>query len=186
MIRICLLWALPVVGLAHPALETRINDLTQAITQVPDSAELYLRRGHLYAQHGDADLARKDYEAARLISESAQVLAALGDLHYAAGEHARAHTLFAAALDKSEDHTAAWLGQARASVALGDYELATISYRTYFERADHPQPGYMAAAVRAIAPHDRDAAIDLLSAALERLGPVPTLLKLEEQLNTPQ
>ena len=31
------------MGLAHPALETRINDLTQAITQVPDSAELYLR-----------------------------------------------------------------------------------------------------------------------------------------------
>ena len=93
-----------------------------------------------------------------------------------AGEH------FAKAVQMAGESPSAWLGQAKTAVALGANELALLSYRAYFQFADNPQPGYIAAAVRDIAPYDRHAAIALLNDALERLGPVPTLTTLGEKL----
>ena len=76
----------------------------------------------------------------------------------------------------------AWLGQAKAVAELGLHDLVLLSYRTYFTLEANPQPGYFAAAVRAIAPYDRAAAQRLLEEAIERLGPVPTLTQLAATL----
>ena len=81
MIRACFLWALSFAVVAHPALETRIDDLNQAIARAPSSAELYLQRGYLQAQHGKTDQARQDYETAQQLSDSANVRVALGILY---------------------------------------------------------------------------------------------------------
>jgi Tfp pilus assembly protein PilF len=181
--RICLLWALPLVVLAHPAIETQISDVSRAIVQAPDSPALYLRRGLLHTQHGDRELARQDFEAARALTDSADVQIALGNLYFSEDDPVRAGEHFARAIEMADESPSAWLGQAKTAVALGANELALLSYRAYFQFADNPQPGYLAAAVRDIAPHDRQAAIALLNDALKRLGPVPTLTKLAEKLN---
>lgn len=182
MSRICLLWALPLLVLAHPAVETQIGDLSRAIVRTPDSPALYLRRGLLHAQHGDRELARQDFEAAQVLTDSADVQIALGNLYFSEDDPVRAGEHFAQAIQMAGESPSAWLGQAKTAAALGANELALLSYRTYFQLADNPQPGYLAAAVRDIAPYDRQAAITLLNDALERLGPVPTLTKLADKL----
>ena len=182
MMRACLLWALPFAVLAHPTIETRIDDLNRAIAKAPTSAQLYLRRGYLHAQHGKTDQARQDYETAQQFSDGTNVRVALGNLYLHKGDHLKAHESFKAALAKSKDSSPAWLGQAKTAIALGAYELATLSYNRYLKFSNNPQPGYIAAAVRAIAPYDRKAAIELLNDGLEKFGPVPTLTALAEEL----
>ena len=182
MSRICLLWALPLMVFAHPALEIQISDLSRAINLSPGASGLYLKRGLLHQRHGNRDLAKQDFEAARALVDSADVQVALGNLYLAEGDPGRASVYFAEAIKLSCKSSAAWLGQAKTATALGADELALQSYRTYFQVADNPQPGYLAAAVRDIAPHNRVAAITLVNDALERLGPVPTLIKLAETL----
>lgn len=183
MRRICLLWAFPLVTFAHPALETRISDLSGAINLSPDSAGLYVRRGLLHARHGDRYLAKQDFEAAQVLTDSPEVQVALGNLYLSEDDPERASEYFAEAIEMSDEYPSAWLGQAKTAVALGAYEFALVSYRTYFQVTDNPQPGYLAAAVRDIAPYNREAAIALVNDALERLGPVPALTKLAEKLS---
>ena len=72
--------------------------------------------------------------------------------------------------------------EAKAAAELGLHDLVLLSYRTYFALEANPQPGYFAAAVRAIAPYDRAAAQHLLEEGIERLGPVPTLMELTASL----
>jgi len=182
MIRFFLLLGVPLMLMAHPSIETRIHDLDRAIEQAPLAPQLYLMRGQLYASHGDESRAKKDFESAQALNDNAQVQVALGHHFLSSGDYQQANDSFAQAIRMNSSEARAWLGQAKAAAELGLHDLVLLSYRTYFALEANPQPGYFAAAVRAIAPYDRTAAQHLLEEGIERLGPVPTLMELTASL----
>ncbi|HFC29967.1 MAG TPA: hypothetical protein ENJ44_02870, partial [Oceanospirillales bacterium] len=50
--------------LAHPKIEARIAQITQAIKQTPNNSHLYLQRAELYREHREFGMAEKDYTQA--------------------------------------------------------------------------------------------------------------------------
>ena len=178
MIRLFILLSAPLITLAHPAIETRINDLDKAIEEAPLAPELYLMRGRLFASHGNKIRAKQDFESARALNDNTQVQLALGNLYLSNADYQNASDSFAHALQMDSGNSLAWLGLAKASTELGAHNLALLSYRNYFDLEANPQPGYFAAAVRAVAFYNRPEAQRLLKEGLERLGPVPALTDL--------
>ena len=178
MIRSVLMLGAPLLAFAHPAIETRIHDLTKAIDQAPHTYQLYLMRGQLYANHGNEMRAKQDFESALALNDNGQVQVALGNLYLSTRDYQQASDFFAHALRMDSRDARAWLGQAKAATELGSHDLVLLSYRAYFALEANPQPGHFAAAVRSIATHDRASAQHLLEEGLERLGPVPPLTGL--------
>lgn len=57
-----LLFSISLQCFAHGDLSKRIKNISENITEYPDSTSLYHQRGVLYLQHGDFELAIKDFD----------------------------------------------------------------------------------------------------------------------------
>ncbi len=55
---------------AHGDLHKQITQISERIKKEPDNANLYLKRGQLYAQHSEPQKAKKDLQKARLLNPS--------------------------------------------------------------------------------------------------------------------
>jgi tetratricopeptide (TPR) repeat protein len=124
---LCLL--LPRPGIAHPATDTRIDDLTHRIETDPDKAELYLQRGELYREARAWAEAEADYAASRRLAPYlAAVDHCLARIRYGTGRSAEAMALLDRYLGVAPDDAAALTLRARLRGETGEQHAAAEDY----------------------------------------------------------
>jgi tetratricopeptide (TPR) repeat protein len=74
MVAICLLVATPHRVSAHADMLIQIDAATADIRKDPGNPDLYIRRGHLYREHAEFELAKTDFDIAETLSPGMQYL----------------------------------------------------------------------------------------------------------------
>lgn len=170
---------------AHVEIEEALARLNEHIASAPNDADLYLRRGELYAQHADRVAAEANYlRAAELSPRLARLDLLRGALALEAqrpGE-ARAHLDRAIALDPREAEafilrSRSWSAEGHRSRALADFNVALVLLA-------QPRPELFLERARLCA--SPAAALRSLDEGIVQVGPVHTLqeraLALEDSL----
>ncbi len=167
-------WIMAVPLCAHGDLHERIEALTRQISQHPDDAALYLRRGQLYMQHEEFEAAEADYIQAETRKVDAPALQlARGRLRLAQGNEASACAYLDGFLQHDPAHVEARLARAAARVRLKDFVGAVDDFNAVLRVAPIPEPEWFidrARALGSIHPPRYDEAIKGLDDGLARLG----------------
>jgi tetratricopeptide (TPR) repeat protein len=167
-------WIMAVPLHAHGDMHERIEGLTRQISQHPDDAVLYLRRGQLYMQHEEFEAAEADYvEAETRRADSAALQLARGQLQLAQGNAASACAHFDRFLQQEPTHVEARLARAAARVHLKAFADAVDDFNAALKVAPTPEPEWFIDRARALAsiqPPRYEEAIKGLDEGLARLG----------------
>jgi len=176
-------WALAVARLpdaafGHGALHERIAELSVALVRQPDDAGLHFQLAELNCQHGDwvaalSSLARVDQLApGRFPSDLVRGRAALG-----AGQVPEAKAALDRFLAAHPGHAQALVLRARAFERLGKNEPCLADYRAALAASAQPEPDLFQEIAVALAFRGREGeAVRVLSAGIDRLGAVPSLV----------
>lgn len=175
-------WVSPVRAGAHGPIHEQIAALTDRITEDPQNAALYLKRGELHSHHLDWPAALADYErAAQLDPTLAAVDFARGRTLLQAGRPTEARSALDRFLAKHPDHAEGLATRARVLVSLGHGLAAGADYTRAIaaaERLDRPNPEYYLERARALAAEGGDHADEALRGldeGVRRLGPLMVL-----------
>jgi tetratricopeptide (TPR) repeat protein len=181
---LCLL--LPHPGIAHPATEARIDDLSRRIAADPGRAGLFLQRGELHREHRSWDRAEADYvESRRLDPDLAAVDFCLARMRFDTGRHAEAIALLDRYLTAAPGDGAALALRARVRSETGEQLAAAQDYGraiAAWRAAGQPPPPhhYLGRAASLVAAGEAFVAeaLEGLDEGLELLGR-PVTLELE-------
>lgn len=166
----------PLSALSHPDHESRISRLSEAITNNPDEAKLYLARAELRSRHGEFSLAEQDFLKVEALHPSVELQVALGHHYLRSGDIIRAEAAYDRAVTLQSNSAAAWLGKAKVAVQRNDDSAALLAYEKYFSIEDNPQPGYFLGAATALAESHPEAAIRIIRLGVSQLGEIPSLV----------
>lgn len=169
---------------AHPEIESALNRLNAQIAATPDSADLYLDRGELYARHEEWIMAEANYlRASELAPQHPRLPQLRGALELATSRPAGALTHFNAALAQDEKNPEALVLRARAHVGMGHRDAALRDLNAALKLIAAPPPELFLERAKLLSPAE---AVRSLDEGIERLGPAITLqlaaLALEESL----
>jgi len=173
---------------AHGPLLEQIEKLTAEIARDPANAQLYIRRGELHRVHEEWDAALADYRRAHALAPAEDRIDFLrGRALQEGGRSAQARTALDVYLARHPGHTEARVARARALRALGEYRAAADDYAHAIERTSRPDPDlYLERARTELAAGDPVQAIAGIDAAVERLGPIPSLQLFAIELDVKQ
>ena len=175
----CLLLVLvPRVGATHPSAQHTIGMLSDAIRADPVDQTLYLRRGHLYSNEGQLELALEDLRKAEELGDPVLAAFDLGVLHYRMGELGAARRYFDVFLERFPEQGPALEYRARVRRDAGDHAGALEDFEAYFALQSSPNPGdYVSAAemLAGLEGRGEPAALAMLDEGIERLGMIPQL-----------
>lgn len=171
---------------AHGDVHVEIDALSTQLSARPRSAELRSRRGLLYAKDGDWPAAARDLELAwSLSSEDATVGHDLANALFEAGQPAQAVEVLEEVLRIDPAHSDSYRVRARAQQALGLFAEAELDFDRAVSLRTRAEPGVYLERARMLADLD-DAAVERglagLSEAVQRLGPLVSLVELAVQL----
>ena len=173
---------------AHGPLLEQIEKLTAEIARDPGNAQLYIRRGELHRVHEEWDAALADYRRAQTLAPAEDRIDFLrGRALQEAGRSGQAKTALDVYLARHPGHVEARVARARALRALGEYRAAVDDYAHAIERISRPDPDlYLERARTQLAAGDPVQAIAGIDAAVERLGPIPSLQLFAIELDVQQ
>jgi tetratricopeptide (TPR) repeat protein len=167
---------------AHGATDEQILALTLRIRDDPRNAELFLRRGDLYSEHGNWNSALDDYQhASELDPTLAVVDLARGRALLNAGRFEAAKTAFDRFVVREPFHVQSRILRARALAQLGQWDASIVDYTRaidHLTRLGAPNPDYYLERAQASASrglkHVPDA-LGGLEEAIATLGPLAVL-----------
>lgn len=169
---------------AHAEIDEALARLNAQIAAQPDSADCYVERGELYAQHEDWLMAEANFlRASELAPEHPRLDRARGALELATGHPAAALARLDAALARHPRDAEALVLRARARVALQARPQAIADLNTALDLVATPPPELYLERAALLPPAE---AVRSLEEGIARLGPALTLelraLALEESL----
>lgn len=172
---------------AHDDIRAQIEAVTARISESPDDAHLFLKRGQLYQLRKAWKAGLADFDrAARLEPSLDSVDLARGRLLFDAGRPKPAEVSLNRFLRKHADAGAAWLTLARVHRRLGRHAEAALDFTRAIDHLNEPKPGHYLERARALAALGDDA-IDLalrgLDDGIHRLGLLVTLQTYAIKLN---
>lgn len=161
---------------AHQGPHERLDHATHSIAQQPESQELYLERGRIYAEVGQFDEARADFDRAAELGFAKLVAFDYGMLCYQMGDLSCARLHLDRYIDTFPSHAAAFEYRARIERDAGDYPLALADLERYLELQDKPSPGQFITASRMHEESgDSAGALSIIDQGIKRLGTVTQL-----------
>ncbi len=174
---------------AHVEIERQVSDVSKKIAENPGDASLYLKRGELYRQHHDFDLALADFEAAATLApDLAAVDLARGLTLLDAGRPQLSLPCLDRFLARLPAHVEGRVTRARALLALGRRLEAALDFTDAIhisteERPPRPEH-YLerAQALRAEGPEHLEEALDGLEEGIARLRSPAVLEGLAAEL----
>jgi len=171
---------------AHGDIHERIEIATRRIEQHPDSADLYLRRGTLFTEHGEFQKAKTDFEHARAWQPGLnKTLWLMAELYLSVDSPEIALSYISDFLTKEPGHVLGVKTRARIFSQLGQYGNAVKDYKEVINRADQtiPQNYFDLAEVSLLDDESNlEGAIEAISMGIERLGFIISLYEKVIQL----
>ncbi len=159
---------------AHPGLELGMEQLNGEIAGSPRDAELYLKRGELYAQHEDPVQAEANFlRAAELSPALPGLRQSRGQLALAQRQFSEALVHLNQALVEEPTNTSAQILRARVYTALKNIPAALADYAAASSRLTSVHPELVLEHARILPPSE---ALQHLDRALTQIGYVPALL----------
>jgi predicted Zn-dependent protease len=161
---------------AHPESVVERAALDALIAEVPDNADLYLRRAAHREEHREWAAAEADLRrAAQLAPDSPRVQLALARVYLGSDRPREARAPLDAVLARAPRDAEAFVLRARMHSRLGEIAAAHTDYSTAIELLAEPSPGLFLE--RAALPIESTVAIRGLDEGLARLGPAGPLLE---------
>jgi predicted Zn-dependent protease len=172
---VLLVWLVPLC--AHGVTSEQIKQLTAQIQRAPTNAELYVRRGELHRQLGNAKAALEDFDTAqKLAPERLEIDVYRARLHLDANVPELAQLVLDRYLKLRPHHTEAVLLRAQVNEKLGAHTLAIQDYTIVLSRLAQPKPElFVARAQLQIEAHQLEAALTGLDDGIAKLGALVTL-----------
>lgn len=170
-------WLMPQPLCAHGVTTEQLKQLTEQIQRTPNNADLYLRRGELHRQLGNAKAALADFDTVqKLAPERLEVDVYRARLHLEAHVPELAQLVLDRYLKLRPSHTEAVLLRAQTNAKLGERLLAIQDYTTALNRLAQPKPElFLARAQLQIEGNQLAAAINGLDEGVAKLGSLVTL-----------
>ncbi len=171
---------------AHPEMLIQIEEVTGQIAADPSNAQLYLKRGDLYRDHGDWPSARADFDRAKALDSGLRLLDfSVGRTWLESGQPKEALPFLNRFLGREPDHAEALILRGRAHAGLGEPLAAASDFNRAIEvrlRGGNIPPPEMflerARAQTAAGGQHRQEALAGLQQGLELLGG-PITLEIE-------
>jgi tetratricopeptide (TPR) repeat protein len=181
-------------GFGHTAIDEQIRSVSIRINEAPTDYTLYLRRANLQRLHRNWDASFADYAKAEEFGP--QELTQDLDFYrsrvwFDAGNFKQARQALDRFLEIRPDHYEARLTSARTWVALGNTDAAAKDFTYALKLSENPSPDlYLERSASLASAGHNDEALDGIREAIERLGPIITLVQfaveLEESRNNYQ
>lgn len=151
----------------------------QLETATTNRAELFLRRGELYREHGAWESAEADYARAKeLAPEMVAVDVARAGMLADSGDVVKSRELFDAIIARVDDNGEAFLGRARVKVLQGEKKEALADYRRALQLLQMPEPETYVEISQALKEGGfAKEALAALDRGINRYGPIPPLEK---------
>lgn len=175
---VVLILCLQAVAYGHGTFHEMIDELAPVIAATPDDPALYARRALLYLEHGEWQATLADVELAVRKGAKREDLDLLAGNALAAGGKAKAaKELLDSFIKAHPDYAPALLSRARVFRTLNRQDDALADYRSAFAAMKEPEPDFYIELAETLVSAERpDAAINLLSDGIKRLGNVPQLV----------
>jgi tetratricopeptide (TPR) repeat protein len=174
----------------HTAIDEQIKSVNVRIDEAPTDYLLYLRRANLYRMHGNWDASLADYAKAEELGpeELAQDLYFYkGRVWFDAGNYGLARESLDHFLKIRPEHYEARLTRARTWVALHNTDAATRDFTYALKLAENPSPDlYLERSAALASAGHSDEALNGIREAVEKLGPLITLVQFAIELEVSQ
>ena len=168
----CLLFSVQLFG--HGDLDDQIKNATENIKQEPTDANLYLKRGQLYAQHEAFNPARLDYLQARFLDQNLFITDLLMAQLYAQHNQLDTALIYANTfLKQHPNHSDAFIARAGIYQQSGFPDSCQQDLERAMENLKDPNPGHFMAIADAVLCSDAtnyEAALYWLKKGEESLG----------------
>jgi tetratricopeptide (TPR) repeat protein len=162
----------------HGGFHERIEYLTKALEQTPSDAVLRFELAKLHGVHGDVDLALQNLDKVDALAPGKfPTDLSRGEAFLGARDFAKAKEALDRQLVSHPETTRAWLLRARAERELGQQAASFADYREALKRTSSAEPDLVQEVADALAAAgNKEQAVQVLSAAIERLGKIPSLV----------
>jgi|GEM_PF-6453257 len=166
----------------HGDLQLRIDEVSQSISQYPDSVQLYFARGTLYLQHEELALAQQDFEfCLRLGFNNSLVLEGMSKSFTVKNDLDSSLYYINLALDKDSASISSMEWKARLLFLLYQFCESGQLYETIIDQSLSPSPSLFIDAANSWMQCSESAgylhAINILKTGLERIGQLHVLQK---------
>lgn len=173
----CLLAALTGPAWGHGAYHERLAQLATELEKTPNDPALHFQLADLNGQHGDWQMALLNLDRVDELAPGKYLTALLrGQAWLTGGQPAKAKTALDPLLAEHPECARGWLLRARVAQRLGDGPGSLADYREALRRTPAPEPDLVQETADALAVQGfTQEAVQVLAAAIEKLGAVPSL-----------
>lgn len=168
--------AVSVIG--HEGLHGLIDSQKKKVEKAPSDPALRFELASLYGSHGELDLALKNLERVDLLAPGKfPTDLARSQAYLVVGDYPKAKEALDRQLAAHPENPRGWLLRARAEQHLGQDKASLADFREALKRTPSPHPDLIQEVADALAKQGfQDEAATVLSAGIERLGRIPSLI----------
>jgi tetratricopeptide (TPR) repeat protein len=162
----------------HGSFHERIDYLTKALEERPSDPVLRLELANLHGLHGDTELALENLDKIDALAPGKFPTDLIrGEAFLVARNFAKAKEVLDRQLVSHPETARAWLLRARAEQELGQQEASLADYREALKWTSSPEPDLVEELANALAAAGKkQEAVQALTAGVERLGKIPSLV----------
>lgn len=173
-----LCWVVPPISSAHDDPAKTVSALTQHISEEPDNADLYVRRGDLYRANKNWPKALADFlKATELLDDSSALDGAIGESLLGTGQAQEALPYLNRYLQREPRNASILEVRGKTHTALGNNAAAATDFQAAIKYTTKPQPDiYLKLAAAQTAEQKYDAALATIESGVNKLGPAISLL----------
>ena len=174
---------------AHRAVDVQIKHLNKQLKATPENGALFLKRGELHRQHGEWQLALRDFQQAKKTnSTSGDTDFYIGRLRLDINQADKALPLLSRFVRLNPNHSNALQNQGDAHFSLENFTRAAHVYKQVAALEQHPDPELflkIARAYTAAGSGYQKQAKEAIEEGILRLGPLVTIVMvgIELELN---
>lgn len=179
-----LLQALPARG--HEGYHELLELQTRAVENSPSDPVARFELASSHAQHGDLALALQDLDRVDELAPGKYLTDFVrGQAYSVAHDFAHAKDALDRHLAAHPESAPAWSLRARAERELGESDASLADYREALKRTSAPEPDLVQEVAGALADAgNKTEAAEVLATAIARLGPIPSLVLRDIELET--
>lgn len=162
----------------HGSFHERIDYLNKALEQTPADPVLRFELANLHGLHGDTELALEDLEKVDALAPGKFPTDLIrGEAFLVTHNFAKAKEALDRQLVSHPETSRAWVLRARAEQELGQLEASLADYREALKRTRSLEPDLVEEVANALAAAgNKEEAAQVLTAGIEKLGKIPSLV----------